>query len=393
MSTEIKNFLTRYLTRAGTASELDELSRWIEKPENRREFAKYVETNYAIDFNMKEFGTERHKNKLLNYIAGEKRKRNRKIATSFFKYAAIALLFVGLGYLYTHRDEFDRQPEVESTENSTIETNTMQISVGSDKASLTLEDGLVIQLEKGKKVQTENSTSNGEQIVYGSQKNSKDVVAYNFLTVPRGGQFQIKLADGTLVWLNSDSKLKYPVAFAKGKTRQVELLYGEAYFDVSPSTNHKGAKFKVLHRSQTIEVLGTEFNVKAYKEEMNIYTTLVRGKVSVSIEKDKSILVPGQQSDLDLENSKLTKKKADVGNEIIWMKGIFSFKDMPLDDIARVVSRWYDVDILFAEPELKNKKYNGLFRKDEPLEDILESILNTKTIKRYDIEGKTVSIE
>src|SRR5690606_24930608 len=165
----------------------------------------------------------------------------------------------------------------------TIETKprivNKNIDTGSDKATLTLEDGSHIVLGKGTSYNTQNARSNGEKIVYGAAESDIAKVVYNFLTVPRGGQFHVVLSDGTEVWLNSESQLKYPVNFKKGQTRQVELVYGEGYFVVSPSSDHGGTKFVVFNQFQEIEVLGTEFNIKAYKEEENIYTTLVEGKV------------------------------------------------------------------------------------------------------------------
>ena len=154
------------------------------------------------------------------------------------------------------------------------------ITTGSDKAVLTLEDGSNIELEKGKAFKTNVVNSNGEKLVYNKTNQTK--ITYNYLTIPRGGQYFVKLSDGTEVWLNSESQLKFPVAFIKGQTREVTLVYGEAYFAVSPSTNHNGATFKVMNQGQEVEVLGTEFNIKAYKDEINIYTTLVEGKVTVS---------------------------------------------------------------------------------------------------------------
>ena len=145
---------------------------------------------------------------------------------------------------------------------------------------MTLADGSKIALEKGTPVQTQNANSNGEELIYESSKNTSRLV-YNYLTIPRGGQFVIKLSDGTKVWLNSASQLKFPVAFIEGESREVELVYGEAYFEVSPSTAHKGAHFQVYNKKQKVEVVGTEFNIKAYKDESNIYTTLVNGKVNV----------------------------------------------------------------------------------------------------------------
>src|SRR5690606_37373987 len=141
--------------------------------------------------------------------------------------------------------------------------------------------------------------------------------------------------------------LKYPVHFVSGKTREVELVYGEAYFDVSPSVHHQGAKFTVKNESQSINVIGTEFNVKAYHTENEIVTTLVEGKVEIEKEKDRVFLNPNQQSVLNKHNDVMEIKEADVAQEISWLKGLYSFDDTSLVDIMRTLSRWYDFDVVF----------------------------------------------
>ncbi|MBO9583983.1 MAG: DUF4974 domain-containing protein [Flavobacterium sp.] len=267
-----------------------------------------------------------------------------------------------------------------------------EILIGSDKATLTLEDGSVIALEKGKSFSEGNASSNGEKLVYNS--NGKAVtIANNLLTIPRGGQFFVQLADSTKVWLNSESQLKYPVAFVDGETRQVELVYGEAYFEVSPSTKHKGSRFKVKTQEQNVEVIGTEFNVKAYRDESAIYTTLVKGVVAVSNTAKKQILTPNQQSKITEYNGSINVSEVDVYNEISWRKGLFVFKGMPLKDIARVLSRWYDVDIVFADPALGNVKFNGVLNKNQKLEDILTTIKNINFIHAYEKKDNKIIIK
>ncbi|WP_242204244.1 FecR family protein [Aestuariivivens insulae] len=264
---------------------------------------------------------------------------------------------------------------------------------GEDKATLTLEDGSQIALEKGEGFQLQNAVSNGQEIVYNSADNLKKEVVYNTLTIPRGGQYQITLADGTKVWLNSESQLKFPVSFIEGKTRVVELEYGEAYFEVSPSTNHKGAHFKVINEHQEIEVLGTEFNIKAYGDENEIYTTLVEGKVRVSNADSQLNLEPGQQSKINLKDSNITVKTVDVYSVTSWRKGLFSFKRMPLNDIMKVLSRWYDVEIHFANSELEQVKFNGVLSKNDKLEEILDAIKNTNFINAYEINNNKITIK
>ncbi|MTH15624.1 DUF4974 domain-containing protein [Flavobacterium sp. LC2016-01] len=266
------------------------------------------------------------------------------------------------------------------------------ILIGTDKATLTLEDGSVIALEKGKGYATGNVSSNGEKLIYNA-KNHSAAIANNFLTIPRGGQFFVQLADSTRVWLNSESQLKYPVAFVDGETRQVELVYGEAYFEVSPSTKHKGSKFKVKTSMQNVEVIGTEFNIKAYKDESTIYTTLVKGKVAVSNVNNKEILAPNEQSRISKNADNIAISEVDVYNEISWRKGLFVFKGMPLKDIAKVLSRWYDTDIEFADPALGNVKFNGVLNKNQKLEDILTTIKNINFINAYEKKDNKIIIK
>jgi len=267
-----------------------------------------------------------------------------------------------------------------------------EILIGSDKATLTLEDGSVIALEKGKSYSEGNASSNGEKLVYNSNAETA-AIANNLLTIPRGGQFFVQLADSTKVWLNSESQLRYPVAFVDGETRQVELVYGEAYFEVSPSTKHKGSRFKVKTQEQNVEVIGTEFNIKAYRDEPAIYTTLVKGVVAVSNAAKKQVLTPNQQSKITEYNGNIAVAEVDVYNEISWRKGLFVFKGMPLKDIARVLSRWYDVDIVFADSALGNVKFNGVLNKNQKLEDILTTIKNINFINAYEKKDNKIIIK
>jgi len=311
------------------------------------------------------------------------KKTSLKKKLQFWKYA-VAAIFIGLittTYVFksnTSNTPLEVTPRIVNT-----------IVPGKDKATLTLEDGSLISLEKGASFKTKNAKSNGEQIVYQNSKSNPSVIKYNYLTIPRGGQFFIKLSDGTQVSLNSESQLKYPVHFIEGETRKVELVYGEAYFDVSPSTNHKGAKFKVLNNTQEIEVLGTEFNIKAYKDEVNIYTTLVEGKVAINTPNLKQLLIPNQQSILDTQNNTLSVIKVDVLEVISWKEGVFSFINKPLKDIMKVLSRWYDVDIIFENKELESVEFIGTLNKNQSIDEVL-SIMKSFSLNNYEIKGDTI---
>jgi hypothetical protein len=265
------------------------------------------------------------------------------------------------------------------------------IETGTDKAILTLANGSDITLIKGETYKTQNASSDGKEIVYNAITASEKI-AYNYLTTPRGGQFFVKLSDGTQVWLNSESRLKYPVTFLDGEIRQVELVYGEAYFDVSPSTKHNDTKFKVINQAQEVEVLGTEFNIKAYKDESNLYTTLIEGEVVVSILNRDEILTPNQQLKLDLTNNNTVVSIVDVYRETSWKKGVFSFKNKSLKDIMKVLSRWYEIDVIFNNKELESTIFSGTLKKKLSIIDVLETISSANNIN-YEINNKTVLLK
>lgn len=400
IDTHILKLISLYTTKEISEAEFNELQQWLnEAPENTvlfKETLQLYKKSRQIAFADtidKDKAWNTIVSKLENpfeQITEQKKSKVFSIKNNWFKYAAAAIVVGILTTTYVFKNNFFSNP----VEVSPIIVNTdIKIEAGTDKATLTLEDGSEIVLKNGNSFQTKNASSNGKEIVYkaGEQKQSK--VAYNYLTIPRGGQFFIKLSDGTQVWLNSESQLKFPVAFVEGEIRQVELVYGEAYFDVSPSTKHKGAKFQVFNKSQEVEVVGTEFNIKAYKDETNVFTTLVEGKVNVTIDNKKQRLIPNQQLNLNTKTNATVINSVDVYDEIAWKEGVFSFKRKSLEDIMKVLSRWYDLDVKFENSELKKSGFNGIVGKDQKIKDILETIKSYGVIKEYKIINKTVILK
>jgi ferric-dicitrate binding protein FerR (iron transport regulator) len=391
ISSKIENLIVKFLNNQATGMELDALEIWIEDSNNSKIFKSYIKTNYAINYNLKKFDAESVKIKLAELRESEQklfklRKIRKRI--NFAVAAAIAGLLVGT---FIFKDALFNMPSTSTPVKEVVKTNI--IMPGSDKATLTLEDGSTIELKKGKTFQNKNIINNGSQLIYESKKENPTKISYNYLTIPRGGQFFIKLEDGTSVWLNSESQLKYPVTFIKGKTRKVELVYGEAYFDVSPSTEHQGSKFVVLNQTQEIKVLGTEFNIKAYKDESNIYTTLVEGQVEINTARFEKLLVPNQQSNVDVLNNTLSIETVDVQTETSWKNGIFSFKGKNLKEIMKVLSRWYDVDVVFENKALEEITFKGVLGKDQKIEDILLSIKTLSVIQDYKIDNKKIILK
>ncbi|MFD2907601.1 FecR family protein [Flavobacterium ardleyense] len=313
------------------------------------------------------------------------RKPNFFTSYTFYAVAASFLLFFSATFFLLTNNA---APDVE-----TIVIAEQPILIGSDKALLTLENGETISLEKGKSFESKNANSNGESLVYQENDNKEKEVVYNYLTIPRGGQFFVQLSDGTKVWLNSESKLKFPVTFNSGQSRQVELVYGEAYFAVSSSKNHNGAHFNVITNKQNIEVLGTEFNIKAYQDEESIYTTLIEGKIEFQFKNNIQVLKPNEQIVLNLENEKTTSQLVAVQHEIAWKDGIFSFKGKNLKEIMKVLSRWYDVEVVFENKSIEHLSFKGVLGKEQSIEEILVAIKSASLINSYQIKNKTIYLK
>ena len=384
----LKNIIVKYLNKEASASEMETLDLWLKDEAHLKIFNSYVQTNHLIDSNVLKFDAEISKNQLLAMISNENRVVKMRTYYRVASYAAVFVTLMALGFL------FKDQLLLNNNQGSSIQTKVADnnIKIGSDKATLTLADGSEVILNKGASYQTAYADSDGEALVYKNEDDQTTEVVYNVLTIPRGGQFFIQLTDGTKIWLNSESQLKYPVAFVKGKTRQVELLYGEAYFEVSPSESNYGDAFKVQSSMQTVEVLGTQFNIKAYKEESEIYTTLIEGKVRINKGSENKTLQPGQQSIISAD-SVISVIMTDVNMETAWKQGLFSFKDKSLKEIMIVLARWYDVDISFENEDLQKIRFKGVLSKDQALEDILLTIKNLKVIKDYEIHKNKVLLK
>ena len=385
-----ENLIVKYLTKSATAKDLNELYKWIEIPSNKKVFEDFVQTHYAISYNVNNPNTKEALKRVLDKIHKRESFIYKLLNAAIYRRVA-AIFLIGLTFSFYF---FNRGVDtVETLSDEVSITPDNKVVPGTDKATLTLGDGAQIALEKGTSFQTHNASSNGEEIIYEEGKQNKTEIEYHYLTIPRGGEYFIKLSDGTKVWLNSESQLKFPVRFIDGETREVELVYGEAYFDVTHSTEHKGAKFKVLNRSQEIEVVGTEFNIKAYKDETNIYTTLVNGKVLVDNGTTKHDLIPSQQSNLDILNNNMSVDVVDVKTEIAWKDGIFSFTDKPLKDIMKSISRWYDVDVIFENQEYEDISFIGVLGKNQDIDNVLLTIKTLSVVKDYEIINNTIILK
>lgn len=301
------------------------------------------------------------------------------------------LLSIG-GYFYFTNTKTVQQDQVS-------QNKVHDLAPGGNKAVLTLADGSEIVLNDAKNgvlaSQGNLSVSKNKegQVVYqvleNKNSNQKEVV-YNTISTPRGGQYQINLPDGTEVWLNAASTLKFPLVFSKNE-RRVELT-GEAYFEVNPlvSSKSKSRKvpFIVKSQSQEVEVLGTHFNVNAYGDEIDTRTTLLEGSVKVAQlgSQNSKLLKPGQQSIVD---KTITVSNVDAEQAIDWQKGYFSFDNESVESIMRKISRWYNVEVEYKD-NIRYRKFAGRISKFENVSQILKIMEKTKVIHFKMEEGRII---
>ncbi|MFS2186789.1 FecR family protein [Mucilaginibacter sp. Mucisp84] len=303
--------------------------------------------------------------------------------------AAAAVIFVSFGTWFFIRLH---QPVKQLAQQSYIKND---ILPGGNKAILMLANGKQITLTGARNgtlaVQggvAVNKTADG-RIVYNSSKQTASEgtakLAYNTMITPRGGQYWVVLPDGSKVLLNAASSLTYPTTFS-GNERKVELI-GEAYFEVA----HNAAKpFKVYSKSQVVEVLGTHFNINTYDDEPDVRTTLLEGKVKVTsvVKNQVRILKPGQQAALNPLSFNVND--VDVEEATAWKNGIFIFESNDIQQIMRMVSRWYDVDVIY-KGNLPTDKFTGSVSRFSNVSQVLNTLQLTRKV-RFKIEDKKITV-
>lgn len=305
----------------------------------------------------------------------------------YLKYAAVIVLFVfgGWGIWFA----LDRAPGVE------LATNTPALPV-SNKAYLLLSDGEQVELEKivkgsvieeqGYRVQMDSSG----KISYSKIKearDSADKLIYNTIVVPRGGEYKLVMSDGTCVWLNSDSQLKFPVHFTTNE-RNV-YLKGEGYFQVA---KNEDKPFRVtVDNDMVVRVLGTSFNINAYNDLGSIVTTLISGKVDILNLQGESLITMKPNQQVNFHDGEIAMQEVDALKTIAWVNGKFYFQELPLEKIVLQLQRWYDIEVDFRKEALKSYEFTGVLRRDMTVEQIFEIIEKTTNVK-VSVDGRNVAI-
>ena len=379
---DIARLIAEELT--GTIDEKDRvvLARWLDEDErHRKEYTNILESLKAGNEAWKD--QERGRQLMESRWGVVKSHVIRKVGRRMVwgKYAAIILLCVSIGTFWFVNEE--KQQEMKDVAVAKIEH-------GSMKAQLVLANGRKVDLTPETKLQLEEVggtriLTSENMVKYSGEDTLTEQLAevkYNTLIVPRGGEFSLELADGTRVWLNAGSRLRYPVVFT-GEERRVEMD-GEVYFEV---VKNQGKPFIVAVNGVDIRVLGTSFNVSAYQEE--VVTTLVEGKVQLKRGDEQVVLSPNQQA--IWSDDKFKVKQVDARNYVLWKEGIFYFEDVDLERILDDMARWYNVNIFYMNPTLKKMKFSVEIRRYGDINEILRRIEQTKRVK-FEIKDRTINV-
>ena len=368
---------------AGTIDERDRavLTRWLDEDERHwKEYTNILESLKTGNevWKDQERGRQIMESRWRTVKSHTIRKTVRWITWS--KYAAVILLFVSMGIFWFVNEE---EQEVENVAVTKIEHGSMKaqlVLANGRRVDLVPETNLQLEEEGGTRILTLDNMvkySGMDSLVGQSAE-----VKYNTLIVPRGGEFSLELADGTRVWLNTESKLRYPVAFT-GEERRVEMD-GEVYFEVA---KNREKPFVVTVNGVDIRVLGTSFNVSAYQED--VVTTLVTGKVQLKKGDEQVVLLPNQQA--IWSDDKFKVKQVDARNYVLWKEGIFYFEDVDLETILDDMARWYNVTIFYVNPTLKKMKFSVEIKRYEDINEILRRIEQTKRVK-FEIKDRTINV-
>jgi len=315
------------------------------------------------------------------------------------KIAAAAAVVLGIGtyFLVQQTGIFSRKPLI-------AKTTVKKGGAGNNKATLILANGKEIELDSTADGPIDSKS--GVQIIKPEdgevayvpthEQEQSSSVAYNTIITPKSGQYCITLSDGTKVWLNAASSLRYPVAFNAG-SREVELS-GEGYFEVATVLSGQGNKvpFTVsvrntgLPNAMKVKVLGTKFNVMAYNDEAAIETTLLEGKVETAYSAGSASLSPGLQSTLEKNDLKFKVSKADIERALAWKNGEFRFNRLDIKGIMRQIARWYDVSIEYRG-NMDNIYLSGVFSRKSEVSQMLDILEATGTV-HYQLEGNKIIV-
>lgn len=374
--------IVKFITNQASKEEIETLTEWLKEEKNQIVFKDFVKTNYAIDTAMYTFDSTEVKKQLTERIQKENNVFQKRRFSSYYKYAAILILILGGFYFYQNSNLFHAKENVIVPREDDIvlqsgneSAETINISETRD---VTDKDGKVIGKQEKNRLVYFNTNSNQKMI-------------YNTLKIPYGKKFEVQLSDGTIVYLNAGTSLRYPVQFAKNQSRQVYLT-GEAFFEVSKDKAHP---FTVNAQEVSVEVLGTKFNVNSYIEDASTNVVLVEGKVSLYKDKktaeNQVYLTPGLKGSNIRGQQKIVTESVNTDYYTSWVTGSLVFKNASFDAIIKTLERRYNVTVINKNKILGKEIFNARFD-NEPIEVVLKYFSDSYAID-YKINEDQITIK
>ncbi len=363
------------------------LSGWKEKEDNQLVYQdlKNEFAFYSRNKKIQQIDTSKAWKTFVRRMDDEKLGYSSRKRKMVWTISSIAALFVIGLFTYLSINEW------QGSENNLANVS---IAPGRYQAELIVDGGEVFKLEEGQVSSIDQEgveiNNNNGRLVYNKKENQDFTKpSVNRLVVPKGGEYQLVLPDGTEVWLNSDSELKYPSLFASD-LRMVELN-GEAYFKVAKNVEKP---FIVHTENHNVRVLGTEFNISAYKEDENQFTTLVEGSVAVDYQSENgqekhAQIKPNQQLVFHKQTSEIDIKEVDTYLYTSWKDGRFVFRNENMESFILKIARWYNVDVHFEDDEVKLRRFSGDLPRYEDMSDILK-ILELEMSLKIEVKDSTV---
>jgi len=368
--------------RALTAKEEEILRDWLASDARNRELYRRLKAGINIPSRVHALEKFDSHNAFLAFTQKAKRNKVLQLRKKMLHFAAVLVLaFSVAGILYW----------MKPAETEKVAQSEVVIEPGESKAVLQLADGTKVNLEDQAKEIPEAGTlisTDQKKVVYKNPKKkiSPGEIKYNTINIPRGGEYQLTLSDGTNVWLNAETTIRYPVAFASNK-REV-FIRGEAYFEV---THNERQPFIVNTGKARIRVLGTSFNVRAYNDEAIERTTLVEGKVAVSAEMEAKefTLLPNEQFSTTGAQSEV--RKVNVGQYIAWKDGRIYYENNSLGEILSDLSRWYNISVRYSDTTLAELRFSIDMKRYDDFSKFLEIIELTKKAK-FEINENEITV-
>ncbi len=378
---KIADIIFAYIKGTITESELEELNKWVEATEEHRELFQQIIT--SVSYQNKETVYRRFDPYYdFERLRGAIRERKR----SMWKYIAAAAVIV-LPLLVTLLLQLEQEgifPEERMREISLLPGKSMATLTLSDGSSKLLSPENFDLMDGSKRI-----VNDPGGLSYQVEDTSECMeTAYNEITVPRGGEYKVTLDDGTRIWVNSESYIRFPVVF-HGDERRI-WVSGEVFLEVTKDSERP---FVVNTEKLDIKVLGTQFNVRAYPDEKCIQTTLVEGRVQVDNSLGKvAVLAPSEQLLYNAQNGKHEVREVDTELYVSWKDGVYVFVSQRLEDIMLLISKWYDVDVFYQNSTVKDIIFSGRLKRYENAETLLKVFERLGGV-RFSIQGKTVIVE